>query len=798
MEEKIILLEDIIGIKLQGANFFSETELKLFTSKRKQKACLMYGKNGSGKSTISRAFNKVKGNEEEAITLANLIDPSSNVVDLADEDLKQIFIFNEDYIDCNIRLNKEGLNTIVVLGEQKQLEDQINKAKEQRKKATEKVEKQEEICKRYNDEKEIISPNYYKKIMSLSLKGDGNWADRDSKIKGNKQASAVRNDTYEQFIKRQPNKTRDELLIEFNQKFSEYEAAKSGAKRIHNAVKTDFKFSFDETVFKALLSKKIEEPNLSDREKFLLNLVSKKGQPHLHEMKEYFTTKEHNICPYCLQVVSGEYKKDLFLSIEKILSKASKEHQDELSKYHREEININFDYYNELDKTMIIKCQECLDEFNKSIKIVNEAIIRKKENVYSPIIIEELHIFQKFDALICSLSALEKLRIEFNKDATDIASRQVRLTKINNDIAFYDIKENYQNYQKQLSLKLQENKRLHNYSEELMTWNNKVNELEIQKKNIRIAMESINSGLRYIFFSENRLSIEYRKEKYYLLSRGNSVTPQEISVGERNAIALCYFFTNIMKNQEEREIYKNEHLLIIDDPVSSFDIENRVGILSYLKYQLQRFLCGNINTKVLVMTHEIQTFYDIKKLLEEIMVVCKESFGSSNKYTFSIYELTNKELHEFKFKDRNEYTALMEKIFDYALGQTPEYELVIGNSMRRVLEAFSTFIYKKGIEKVSTDPKIMSKIESPYNVYFEHLMYRLVLHGGSHSEENIKALGSMDFFDYISDEEKQRTAKDVLCFIYLLNKVHVLEHLSRKSNVQSTLDSWLENIKMNY
>ena len=37
----------------------------------------------------------------------------------------------------------------------------------------------------------------------------------------------------------------------------------------------------------------------------------------------------------------------------------------------------------------------------------------------------------------------------------------------------------------------------------------------------------------------------------------------------------------------------------------------------------------------------------------------------------------------------------------------------------------------------------------------------------------------------ISDTEKQRTAKEILCFIYLLDKKHLLSHLEGCDNVKN-------------
>ena len=112
------------------------------------------------------------------------------------------------------------------------------------------------------------------------------------------------------------------------------------------------------------------------------------------------------------------------------------------------------------------------------------------------------------------------------------------------------------------------------------------------------------------------------------------------------------------------------------------------------------------------------------------------------------------------------------------------------------MEAFSTFEYKKGIDAVSTDAEILNLLVEPkYISYYKNLMYRLVLHGGSHKEEQIKTMNDFHFFSLISETEKKRTARDILCFIYLLNKRHLLEHLKKYKNIETELKDWCQEIK---
>lgn len=57
-------------------------------------------------------------------------------------------------------------------------------------------------------------------------------------------------------------------------------------------------------------------------------------------------------------------------------------------------------------------------------------------------------------------------------------------------------------------------------------------------------------------------------------------------------------------------------------------------------------------------------------------------------------------------------------------------------------------------------------------------------------------MSDLNFFSHISDAEKRRTARDILCFIYLLNKQHLLAYLAEVDPTASNvLDVWCEEIE---
>ena len=270
--------------------------------------------------------------------------------------------------------------------------------------------------------------------------------------------------------------------------------------------------------------------------------------------------------------------------------------------------------------------------------------------------------------------------------------------------------------------------------------------------------------------------------------------PKKVSLGERNIIALCYFFTQILSNQEISKLFKNEALVVIDDPVSSFDFENKVGIISLLRFQIDRIIKGNHHSKVLLLSHDIETVFALKKAMDEIRNSTKGKAGQKEDPVNSL-ELHSAELSTFK-NNHNEYGALLARVYHFANGDKEDL-LVIGNEMRRVLEAFSSFTYQKNINDVSSDPIVLSSLGNR-SAFFESLMYRLVLHGESHYVEQVYSIrDDYNFFQFISEDEKRKTAKYILCFMFLLNQGHITAYLQKESGALDQIKSWVETIPEN-
>ena len=91
-----------------SGNIFNNTQLEFFPNNKKTlRICNIYGKNGTGKSTISKG---IKSNYENIVV--RFKDVQNN--ELLREDTDKIYLYNEDFIDANVKTSESGMKTIIM------------------------------------------------------------------------------------------------------------------------------------------------------------------------------------------------------------------------------------------------------------------------------------------------------------------------------------------------------------------------------------------------------------------------------------------------------------------------------------------------------------------------------------------------------------------------------------------------------------------------------------------------------------------------------------------------------------
>lgn len=142
--------------------------------------------------------------------------------------------------------------------------------------------------------------------------------------------------------------------------------------------------------------------------------------------------------------------------------------------------------------------------------------------------------------------------------------------------------------------------------------------IEKNEKNINQFLK--NAGYKY------KVLIEDKNDEYKIrlqhIDFDNDITggDQYLSFGERNAFALVLFMYETLS--------KNPDLIILDDPISSFDKNKKYAILQMLFREIDSFK----NKTVLMLTHDIEPIIDsVKALSHKFKNQTNASFIKSSK-----------------------------------------------------------------------------------------------------------------------------------------------------------------------
>lgn len=776
---------NINKIQIDG-NIFQNEELIIFPAQKSMTCRIsnIYGKNGSGKTTISKA---IKGNDIEELKI-KFFDSNNN--EIICDTREKIYVYDEEFIDTNVKTSEDGIKTIIMFGAQKELDDKIINLKEKKENLKQKEEIINSKIEKCQDVNNNTSPIYYKNLMEQILKNG--WAVRDKEIKDNKRNSSFQyNELIEKIKKLKDEKNNQEFLLnEYSDLLNTYKKIKIGTNKIVTPLKEITMFSKSIQYTNELLLKKVEIPEFTEREKTILEKVENGGQKFYELVREEFNKDQVDICPYCFQRVTN-IKKDIVASINKVLNKDVEYHKEELEKLKQQYITLPEldDNLNILDEKLFLEINNLITKINDKVKKIQSVIDYKINNLYSPIEFKDNDIIDLEKQYNILINKLEEKKDNFNLAIDDKEKNGKLLNEINLQIAWFEIREYYKLYEiqeknfKQLKIDLEQN------DEKIKENKKDIAKLESEKQNVKIANDKINIFLEYIFMSKDKLKIEYDEQKkiYLVKSHGKDISPKDLSTGERNIIALCYFFVKILENTSELNEFKEAIFIVLDDPISSFDMENKIGLYTFLRMMFNKIIRNNNESKILNFTHSLETMFNFEKICSDI------NLNFDLKYC--LLELKNSKLENFAYKQRNDYKKMLEDIYKYAKVENEEIERdlddTIGNTMRKLLEAYSTFNYNKGIEKLTRNDNILEKIKNKEaKQYFENFMYRLILNNESHSSDETR---NLNFYDFISRDEKIKTARSILILLNLLDEAHLKSYLDN-DNYTDDLKNWEKEI----
>ena len=408
-----------------------------------------------------------------------------------------------------------------------------------------------------------------------------------------------------------------------------------------------------------------------------------------------------------------------------------------------------------------------VNDINKHFGLINQALLNMQLNPFkenkTPIIVNK-----KILALIKKTSELEKKRLSFNESIDNIKDIKNRLITLN-------LKKNAYELFSKINLYNESNnkvKTIDSLTNQLDEVNKKLNNLKASNSNVKIALEGINKLLHQIFLYNKNVRLELsRDNKYIIKINEKPVSLKDLSTGEQNIIALCYFFNLLNENNTKNELYKKDYFIVLDDPICSLDYNNQDGIYTLIYNIISSIFKNNDNSKILILTHQRETFKDLSMFLKQDSLIKKNLVCSI---------LENKEINKFD-NEFNLYKIIINELYTF-INDSKNYEqnklINIPNMLRRALEAFNSFTSGKKFY----DENILNAIDN--NVLKDYLLnslkqIRLVVNSGSHSLDEFTNPYQEDNF-ILSRDGELRKVKDGLLLIYLLNKYHLLCMLNIK------------------
>lgn len=784
-------MDKISKIRVEGGFYDTQIDIKLRT-KNKARVSTIYGNNGSGKSSIANAFYEFKHNSKKEFTHVSFLDNSNNELLISDKDKQNIWVFSDKYLDENINWNDDHLGAIVMFGEHGKIDNEINEKTNQLKLleseiANIDVDKYKQKQGSYSIEDSVQS------LHSILRK---NWVEREKKILDVKRVLVT-----DKVVKQVTdlNKGKDSyksLIDEFETKMANFSLIDKNQKKLQS-FEIHLLSQEDQDLIHDLLSRRIQKPEGSILEEKILNLIINGNREMIEDSFHYFTNDCEAECPYCLQTVDNLHRELLLKSIRSILSEEVEEHSKHLSKTKEviKVIEIDLDYLRKYKNEEIIEFQKKILSYNRFIDDIYSEIDKKLENPFDPINFEFslksliTEIQNRTDNLLMFVT-------DFNASVDSIESTKDYLLELNKRIARLEIDDNLK---KTLFLNSELKREEEIYvklSKNINEINSEIATLNAKKKSVDIALNDINRNLYQIFSGKNRISLKVDEEfNYRVMSRGKKIKLKKLSTGEKNVISLCYFFAQLRNNTSALNKYNNQYFVVLDDPISSLDFDHKIGIYAFLRKTLGDIIEHNDKSRVLILTHDLEVVHRFDNIFDDI----KKSLKLPKDFSCNMRILSNKNTLAEDIGRMNNYCWNIQLIFEYACSNPDDdhiNDFYIGNVLRKTLEAYATFNFRKGISGLVQDDTILKKItDDELRDYFRTRMIRLLLHSESHTEDRAKSFSDYDSFEQFSRSEKVQISKDVISLLYLIDKEHVKAYISNDKKQISEIEEWIKSCR---
>lgn len=652
-----------------------------------KKINLIYGLNGTGKSTLSNFLY----NTENPIYNQSFLERDGN---------EEILVYNQEFIK-DIFFEDDNLNGVFSLSkENKDAKQRIKNAQDQ---LSQLENQKQEIVRHITSIKEKLETSKHScqdNLWEIKQKHTGGDRVLEYCFPGLKQKAALMGHL---LSIQKPDLVSIRSIDEIKKEIQSLNEISDEELAELSIIKSDFARIESDEIF----DRSIVGSNNSTVSKFIEELGNsdwiRKGLKYID-----FNPSDNQRCPFCQEyTIDEEFKK----SIQEFYNEVYERDLENLLQIHEEYKGLIEDipplsYY---DSNQFVI--EYLDEFKLKYSEVNKILISNENAVQTKLnnpsakitlesssqaVIELNDLIKEINIKIVDLSqklnhkrhSLQKLKDEFWTLMRYEYDGVINTLKTSENLLNTDLQDKEIIQQK--------------LNDDILNQNRIISEEQKNTVNIEEAAENIKQQLLDLGITDFTISKE--TESTYKIIRGNDNDKifRSLSEGEKMIISFLYFM-ELCKGKMSADQGEVKKIIVIDDPISNL---SHVHVFNVGRLILNELFNGQYD-QIFVLTHSLYFFYELTDI--------KKERRDKNQSLFRLVKNENGSFFSsMKYEEiQNDYQAYWSIINDN--DQSPA---LIANCMRNIIEYFFNFIEKRDFNNVSQKPELN---KTKFHAFFRYM-----------------------------------------------------------------------------
>ncbi|MFZ5960545.1 AAA family ATPase [Pseudomonas knackmussii] len=378
----------------------------------------------------------------------------------------------------------------------------------------------------------------------------------------------------------------------------------------------------------------------------------------------------------CIDIIDLEI--DAFKSIKKINS------SEFYSSFHKE--------LNSLEQAL----QDSANKYAGDLVKLKQKALLRLSNIATPL--NKIENPPAVNKITESIENLNKLRIKSNSFTSELDTTQqqakdaLRLADVHNFVLEIELVKENEEINKLATIEAKAEKTLDGINKEIEEINNSIGSLKAKLKDETKGAAQVNKYLTD-FFGHKNLSIKSVEidSGYKFEVTRDGVKAHNLSEGECSLIAFCYFIAKLSDINTKDQ----SPIIYIDDPISSLDSNHIFFIFSIINSEI---IINENHSQVFISTHNLDFLKYLKRLSP------KSAKGKNLERKYFIIERSNsgseiKVMPTYLKEYVTEFNYLFHQLFKCANATNSDAEADhecyynYGNNARKFLEVFLYFKY---------------------------------------------------------------------------------------------------------